>query len=99
MERQSVSSAGSGRKLIINDKGSTKGLLEGLEKCFVVVTDCGDYCKEMNCAHFENWWEKTVLPSFPAKGVIFIKYHSRQTGESKNTNIQLEETAILKIDL
>ena len=79
-------------------KGQQKDSLRALRSALLLL-QTGDYYKEMNCAHFENWWEKTVLPSFPAKGVIFIKYHSRQTGESKNTNIQLEETAILKIDL
>ena len=54
----------------------------------------------MNSAHFENWCEKTVLPSFPVKGVIVIdKYHSRQTDELKNTNMQPEETASPKTAL
>ena len=49
--------AGSGKKLIINDKGSAKGLfLEGLQKCFVGVTNSVHYHKEINSAHFGNWW-------------------------------------------
>ena len=40
----------------------------------------------MNGPHFEDWFEKKVLPALPDKSVVVMdnaKYHSRMTEESK----------------
>ena len=77
---------GEGKRLIISHIGSEDGFLDGCGECFVGVKNTSDYHHEMNGDHFENWWEKKVLPGLPNKSVVLIdnaKYHSRQTEESK----------------
>ena len=77
---------GQGKRLIINHIGSEDGFLLDCGECFVGVKNTSDYHHEMNGPHFEEWWEKKILPALPNKSVILIdnaKYHSRQTEESK----------------
>ena len=54
--------------------------------CFLGTKDSADYHKEMNSIHFERWWEDSVLLRLPTKLVVVIdnvRYHSRQTEESR----------------
>ena len=88
---------GSGRRVIVNDIGSSNGFVKGVGECFIGKTNSGDYHSEMNSEHFEKWWSETVLPKLPDKSIAVIdnaKYHSRQTGESKTPTTSWRKPAI-----
>ena len=78
--------SGAGRRLILNQLGSELGFLQRCGECFIGTKKTSDYHCEMNSQHFEEWWEKMVLPDLPEKAVVVIDratYHSRLTDESK----------------
>ena len=79
--------SGKGRRLILLHAGSKDGFLPAECKLlFVGQTNSADYHSEMNCDHFEEWWECSLLPNLPVGAVIVMdnaSYHARQTDEAR----------------
>lgn len=78
--------SGSGQRVIILHIGSERGFLKGAQLCFVGKKGTGDYHKEMNAQHFEEWFRK-VLTILPPKSAVVIDqapYHTMVDPETKN---------------
>lgn len=69
--------------------GSENGFLESAQLCFVVKKGSGDYHKEMNAQHFEEWFRR-VLTILPPKSAVFIDqapYLTMVDPNTKNPNM------------
>ena len=62
---------------------SEDGFIPNALDLFVGKTGCGDYHKEMNGDHYENYIKTQLAPNLPDKTLLVIdraSYHSVLTG-------------------
>lgn len=70
---------GKGSRLIITHAGSEKGFVDSACEIFKAKKSVGDYHSEMNGRHYEDWFEKRLLPNLEPNSVIVLDnapYHS-----------------------
>lgn len=71
---------GKGQRLIISAVGGDDGFIQVANEVFTSKND-GDYHKEMNSAHFEEWVVQKLIPKLPKNAVLVMDnapYHSRR---------------------
>lgn len=87
-----------GKRIIILHAGSEDGWVGDVLLSGKNISKCNlDYHQDMTAQLFEEWFEKSLLPSLPANSVIVLdnaSYHSRQLHKvpnASNTKAELME--------
>ncbi|KAG8175752.1 hypothetical protein JTE90_029237 [Oedothorax gibbosus] len=80
--------SGKGSRLINTHAGSEKGFVSEAKEVFKAKKDSGDYHSEMNGPHFEEWFEKKLLPNLDNSVIVMdnAPYHSVLKEEIPNTS-------------
>ena len=89
---------GPGKRIIILHIGNKDGFLEGAMDCFVGKTGCNDYHKEMNAAHFNEWFTN-MLPLLPPNSVVVLDqapYHTMLDPEFRNPTTKWRVAEIIQ---
>ncbi len=76
--------SGAGQRISVSHVGGMNGFLAGASDVFIGKTGSGDYQKEMNWNHFNEWLIDKVFPALPAHSVLVLdnaKYHNSITEE------------------